>query len=233
MTTQSAIVPGVNDPTDICNNCRMIRAEHHWLQGALNCPKGGGRFFQPPISINAWNKTIADILDWQRYQFPTATTESSLKHLRKECDEIAQFPRNITEWADAFFMVLQGADRTGQDLLIAVRDKLGINRFERTWQAPDEEGVQHHVVKEGNCHHDKIAEACEICNSTGELTPPLEFKGDQTSGEDVPEIPIGLTDAAEEFHAHLDVCEQCEKHPFDLCRVGAALVQKAAGGFAP
>jgi hypothetical protein len=27
-----------------------------------------------------------------------------------------------------------------------------------------------------------------------------------------------------EFHAHLDECEQCEKHPWDLCEVGAKLL---------
>lgn len=30
------------------------------------------------------------------------------------------------------------------------------------------------------------------------------------------------------FHAHLDVCEQCERHPFDLCPIGAMLLKDAA-----
>jgi hypothetical protein len=30
--------------------------------------------------------------------------------------------------------------------------------------------------------------------------------------------------AADNFHAHLDVCEQCREHPFDLCRTGADLL---------
>ena len=30
------------------------------------------------------------------------------------------------------------------------------------------------------------------------------------------------------FHAHLDVCSQCEHHPFDLCPIGARLLKEAA-----
>ena len=32
----------------------------------------------------------------------------------------------------------------------------------------------------------------------------------------------------DKFHAHLDVCPQCEKHPFDLCPTGAKLLKEAA-----
>ncbi len=31
-----------------------------------------------------------------------------------------------------------------------------------------------------------------------------------------------------EFHVHLDVCEQCANHPFELCSVGAQLLELAA-----
>jgi hypothetical protein len=34
--------------------------------------------------------------------------------------------------------------------------------------------------------------------------------------------------AADAFYNHLDVCAQCEKHPFDLCVTGARLVRAAA-----
>jgi hypothetical protein len=33
-----------------------------------------------------------------------------------------------------------------------------------------------------------------------------------------------------DFHAHLDVCEQCANHPFELCKVGAELLELAAAG---
>lgn len=29
------------------------------------------------------------------------------------------------------------------------------------------------------------------------------------------------------FHAHLDGCEQCREHPFDLCEVGQTLIARA------
>lgn len=32
-----------------------------------------------------------------------------------------------------------------------------------------------------------------------------------------------------DFHAHLDVCEQCANHPFELCGEGARLLELAAG----
>lgn len=30
------------------------------------------------------------------------------------------------------------------------------------------------------------------------------------------------------FHAHLDICSQCEQHPFALCSIGAKLLKEAA-----
>jgi hypothetical protein len=31
-----------------------------------------------------------------------------------------------------------------------------------------------------------------------------------------------------DFHAHLDVCQQCANHPFELCKAGAELLELAA-----
>lgn len=36
------------------------------------------------------------------------------------------------------------------------------------------------------------------------------------------------TDATRAFHAHLDACQQCREHPFDLCSTGAVLLKAAA-----
>lgn len=35
-------------------------------------------------------------------------------------------------------------------------------------------------------------------------------------------------DSIDHFHAHLDVCEQCRNHPFNLCRKGYVLLVAAA-----
>lgn len=44
-----------------------------------------------------------------------------------------------------------------------------------------------------------------------------------------------LIDASTAFHEHLDECEQCENQPFNLCPVGAKLLQEAgvAAGVTP
>lgn len=34
-------------------------------------------------------------------------------------------------------------------------------------------------------------------------------------------------DPIEKFHAHLDLCEQCREHPFDLCEAGGRLLVAA------
>lgn len=35
-------------------------------------------------------------------------------------------------------------------------------------------------------------------------------------------------DPIDRFHQHLDGCQQCERHPFDLCGIGAALLMATA-----
>lgn len=40
-------------------------------------------------------------------------------------------------------------------------------------------------------------------------------------------------DPIEKFHAHLDLCEQCREHPFDLCIAGAQLLVATAGPSKP
>jgi hypothetical protein len=37
-----------------------------------------------------------------------------------------------------------------------------------------------------------------------------------------------MTRTRADFHAHLDGCEQCANHPFELCKVGAELLELAA-----
>ena len=34
----------------------------------------------------------------------------------------------------------------------------------------------------------------------------------------------------EAFHTHLDICQQCREHPFQLCSVGSPLLKEAATG---
>lgn len=41
------------------------------------------------------------------------------------------------------------------------------------------------------------------------------------------------TAAIDAFYAHLDACEQCREHPFDLCPVGGPLLMATAGPSKP
>jgi len=34
------------------------------------------------------------------------------------------------------------------------------------------------------------------------------------------------------FHAHLDICEQCREHPFQLCPTGVLLITSAVADLA-
>jgi hypothetical protein len=38
-----------------------------------------------------------------------------------------------------------------------------------------------------------------------------------------------LRELSDRFHAHLDVCQQCSRHPFELCGIGHRLLARAAG----
>lgn len=38
-----------------------------------------------------------------------------------------------------------------------------------------------------------------------------------------------MNDTVDAFHNHLDTCQQCHDHPFDLCKVGLPLFKAIAG----
>jgi len=42
------------------------------------------------------------------------------------------------------------------------------------------------------------------------------------------DIEIAVDEAIGSFHSHLDICDQCRNHPFDLCPTGASLLRAAA-----
>jgi hypothetical protein len=118
------------------------------------------------MAINSWDSIISQIIRWQRKEFPSVTANSSARHLMQECGELLHAPNDLEEWADAFFIVLQGADRVisspamqaglvrdlpvGEVLLLAVQAKFEKNKA-RTWKLPDEKtGVINHA-SEGRC----------------------------------------------------------------------------------
>jgi hypothetical protein len=63
----------------------------------------------------------------------------------------------------------------------------------------------------------KIISRAPMKNSPGEVTYQLKFLGKEVS----------------EFHEHIDSCEQCRNHPFELCSAGLILLNAAAKGEKP
>lgn len=37
-----------------------------------------------------------------------------------------------------------------------------------------------------------------------------------------------MSETADAFHDHLDICQQCREHPFQLCSVGTDILRSAA-----
>lgn len=91
---------------------------------------------------------LVDVADWQDDQFPEGTHVGALNHLKKECKELDKNPDDVEEWADAFFMVLQGgrkaADGNLATFLRAVDKKLWKNK-QRVWGKMAEDGTVEHV----------------------------------------------------------------------------------------
>lgn len=96
------------------------------------------------IATEGLDAALAEAHAWARATFPHETTESVVKHLRKEVVELANAPGDPGEIADCLILVARLADRHGIDLAAAVHAKLAILRT-REWGEPDADGVVEHV----------------------------------------------------------------------------------------
>jgi len=89
------------------------------------------------------SETQATINRWQAEQFPDATEEGILDHLREEFNEFlgsATQAETMVEAADLVILLYAWAGKVGGDLHAAVDAKMGINRA-RTWNIqPDGTG---------------------------------------------------------------------------------------------
>lgn len=68
---------------------------------------------------------------------PGSRIEGVLAHIRKELDEVAENPDDVTEWADVLILALDGAWRAGYSpaqIIEAVKSKQAVNE---TRQWPD------------------------------------------------------------------------------------------------
>lgn len=85
-----------------------------------------------------------EVSEWAQATFPHQTAESKLAHMLKEVDELKQEPADGEEMANIFILLLNLAEMNGHDLMQQARAKMAKNRL-RTWGAPDEQGVCHHI----------------------------------------------------------------------------------------
>lgn len=96
--------------------------------------------------------TLGEIAAWSRVQFPGATVASTLRHIRKEVDEIERaieagdMEALAVEFADLIHLATQGiiCAMPDADPDAVTRAKLAVN-MDREWADPDEHGVVEHV----------------------------------------------------------------------------------------
>lgn len=87
--------------------------------------------------------------EWGRKTFPHATSDSILKHLREEVDELEAALKSESrediaeECSDVLLMLLHLAHRQGFSLRMSADWKLAVCQ-QREWLPPDESGVSRH-----------------------------------------------------------------------------------------
>lgn len=93
---------------------------------------------------------IARQAEWNARTFgPGARTAGVVDHLRKELDEVADNPGDVSEWADLVILAFDGATRAGHEpaeIIAAYHEKRAVNEA-RTWPdwrtAPADRAIEH------------------------------------------------------------------------------------------
>lgn len=117
---------------DVCSHC------------ARELYAVGVREIRSRESVRNLEALAGEIHAWGGETFPTSNPSSTAEHLRREVYELISNPFNGEEQADVFHLLVQLARVTDVDLTAEVARKFAINR-QRTWQAPDVNGVVEHV----------------------------------------------------------------------------------------
>jgi len=98
--------------------------------------------------MSKFQKLQNELGEWADTTFGPRTVESLLNHLREELDEVIADPIDEHEWADCLQLLIDAyrlaTGNTTEHLLDACFEKLEINK-NRTWNAPDENGIFKHV----------------------------------------------------------------------------------------
>jgi NTP pyrophosphatase (non-canonical NTP hydrolase) len=90
------------------------------------------------------NETQQTISAWARATFSGQTPQSKIAHLKDELAELEACPDDKEEIADLLILLLNVMEMAGGDWQEEVNKKMAKNRA-RTWSAPDERGVCHHI----------------------------------------------------------------------------------------
>ena len=101
-----------------------------------------------PAAIDAAHLTRQMLWSYNTFG-PGPRTAGILEHLRKELDEVADAPTDLSEWADLIILALDGAWRAGhepQAIIDAIVDKQARNEA-RTWpdwrDQPADRAIEH------------------------------------------------------------------------------------------
>jgi hypothetical protein len=107
----------VDRTTFLCEVCKHTVKEigNHspWKRERAKVP---AQHFTDVKSIEAYDlvKHLYRQTGWSRQVFgPGPRTEGLVNHIRKECDEILEDPKDIEEWIDVVILALDGAWREG------------------------------------------------------------------------------------------------------------------------
>ncbi len=95
---------------------------------------------------NALGQLQERVILFQRKNFPNQPLAGKLEHLRREVHELQENPRDLSEWADVFILLLGSAAKAGiaaPELIAIAHEKMDINDS-RKWGPADAQGVHHH-----------------------------------------------------------------------------------------
>lgn len=142
-------IQAVNDSRLPVRTYRLIDAIS-WLQQELRDRGCSGLKTVRVQSVMDIEDLKAEICAWQKQTFGHLRPDSlrsTLKHMRKEIDELLEDPCDLEEYADLLILLfgcLGDINRSFSDLLRAVMFKMEKNK-KRKWGKPDKDGIIEHV----------------------------------------------------------------------------------------
>ena len=147
------LIKAVQTLSEFCQRYKQERDEARSEVRRLRCAVGTPvTEWEVGMNDPSPHNTLNEIVAWARVQFPGATVEGTLRHLRKELDEAehalaaGDMEALAVEFADVIHLGAQGVvcALPEADADHIVRAKLAINKV-RQWAEPDEYGVVEHV----------------------------------------------------------------------------------------